>query len=225
MSAKDTCGMHNDRLLKTGVIGSLIAALCCATPVLAVLLGALGLGWLVGYVDYVVLPVLVICLGLVGYALWRRAKRALEARCTEKETIMKSLLDKGGALGALMAALAAPCCFPLLAPVGFALGFGALLPWAEYALYGVTVGAVVAMVGSVIAFRSHRHLGWLCLGVGSGLLVIPALAFPWPPSVAYAGLLGLAVAAVANHVLVRRASCTVTPRSTAQRPSEVGSRV
>ncbi len=76
MSAKDTCGMHNDRLLKTGVIGSLIAALCCATPVLAVLLGALGLGWLVGYVDYVVLPVLVLCLGLVGYALWRRAKRA-----------------------------------------------------------------------------------------------------------------------------------------------------
>ena len=69
--------MHNDHILKTGVIGSLIAALCCATPVLAVLLGALGLGWLVGYVDYVVLPVLVFCLGLVGYALWRQAKRAV----------------------------------------------------------------------------------------------------------------------------------------------------
>ena len=68
--------MPHDPLLKTGVIGSLIAALCCATPVLAVLLGALGLGWLVGYVDYVVLPVLVLCLGLVGYALWRKAKIA-----------------------------------------------------------------------------------------------------------------------------------------------------
>ena len=140
---------------------------------------------------------------------------------------MKHLLDKGGALGALMAAAAAPCCFPLLAPVGFALGFGALLPWAEYTLYGVAVCAVVAMGGSGVAFRSHRHVGWLLLRVGSGLLVLLALAFPWPPALAYAGLLGLVVSAVANHVLVRRASCTVTPRSSAQRSSEniaVGSR-
>jgi len=139
---------------------------------------------------------------------------------------MKHLLDKGGALGALMAAVAAPCCFPLLAPIGFALGLGALLPWAEYALYGVAACAVVAMVGNIIAFRSHHRLGWLLLGVGSGLLVLPALALPWPPALAYAGLLGLAVAAVANHVLVRRASCTMTP-SKGQRASEkieVGSR-
>jgi hypothetical protein len=133
---------------------------------------------------------------------------------------MQYLLDKGGTLGALIAALAAPCCFPLLAPIGFALGFGALLPFAEYALYGVAVGAGVTMVGSVVAFRAHRHLGWLLLGVGSGLLVIATLAFPWPPALAYAGLLGLAVTAVANHVLVRRVSCTVTPSSTTQRPSE-----
>ena len=133
---------------------------------------------------------------------------------------MKHLLDKGGALGALMAAAAAPCCFPLLAPVGFALGFGALLPWAEYTLYGVAVCAVVAMAGSVIAFRSHRHPGWLLLSVSSGLLVIAALHLPWHPTLAYAGLLGLAGAAVANHVLVRRASCTVLLRSTAQRPLE-----
>ena len=129
---------------------------------------------------------------------------------------MKYLLDKGGALGALIAAVAAPCCFPLLAPLGFALGFGTLLPWAEYALYGVAVCAVLAMVGSVVAFRAHWHFGWLLLGIGSGLLVLPALAFPWPPLLAYAGLLGLAVTAVANHVLVRRAVCNVTPSSTAQ---------
>ena len=133
---------------------------------------------------------------------------------------MKHLLDKGGALGALIAAVAAPCCFPLLAPVGFALGFGALLPWAEYALYGVAVCAVVAMIGSVVAFRSHRHVGWLLLGVVSGLLVLPALAWPWPPSLAYAGLLGFVVVAVANHVLVRRAACTVPVSNTAQPASE-----
>jgi len=137
-----------------------------------------------------------------------------------KEGTMKHLLDKGGVLGALIAASAVPCCFPLLAPIGVALGFGTLLPFVEYALYGVVVCAVVAMAGSVIAFRSHRHLVWLLLSVGSGLLVITALRLLWPPSVAYAGLLGLAGVAVANHVLVRRALCTVMPRSNAQRPSE-----
>jgi mercuric ion transport protein len=76
MRAKDTRGMHNDHVLTTGVIGSRIATLCCATPVLAVLLGAIGPGWVVGSEDYVVLPVLVISLGLVGYALWRRATSA-----------------------------------------------------------------------------------------------------------------------------------------------------
>ncbi|MCK7519019.1 MAG: hypothetical protein MZV64_15480 [Ignavibacteriales bacterium] len=30
--------------LKTGIIGSLVAALCCFTPILVILLGALGAG-------------------------------------------------------------------------------------------------------------------------------------------------------------------------------------
>jgi mercuric ion transport protein len=40
--------MNHDHVLTTGVIGSVMAALCCATPVLAVLLGAVGVGWFVG---------------------------------------------------------------------------------------------------------------------------------------------------------------------------------
>ena len=68
--------MDDTKLLKAGLIGSIIAALCCFTPVLVVLLGVLGLGWVVGYLDYVLLPMLVIFLGFMGYALWRRAKQA-----------------------------------------------------------------------------------------------------------------------------------------------------
>jgi len=68
--------MNHARLLKTGLIGSIIAALCCFTPVLAILLGAVGLGWFVGYLDDVLVPVMVIFLGLVGYAIWRNAKKA-----------------------------------------------------------------------------------------------------------------------------------------------------
>lgn len=63
-----------DRLLKIGSIGSIIAALCCFTPVLVILLGAVGLSSLTGYLDMVLLPALAIFLVITGYALWKRSR-------------------------------------------------------------------------------------------------------------------------------------------------------
>lgn len=63
-----------DRLLQIGVIGSIIAALCCFTPVLVILLGAVGLSALTGYLDLVLLPALAFFLALTGYALWKRSR-------------------------------------------------------------------------------------------------------------------------------------------------------
>jgi mercuric ion transport protein len=62
--------------LKTGIIGSLVAVLCCFTPILAVLLGALGLGWLTGYLDYVLFPVLFIFLALTVYGYSRQSEES-----------------------------------------------------------------------------------------------------------------------------------------------------
>lgn len=59
-------------LLGIGIVGSLIAALCCFTPVLVILLGAVGLSAALGWLDYVLLPALVFFLALTGYALWNR---------------------------------------------------------------------------------------------------------------------------------------------------------
>ena len=63
--------MNNRTLLRTGVAGTIVAALCCFTPVLVVLLGAVGLSALVGWLDYVLIPALVVFLGITVYA-WRR---------------------------------------------------------------------------------------------------------------------------------------------------------
>jgi mercuric ion transport protein len=66
----------NDRaLLGTGIIGGIVAALCCATPVLAIVLGAVGLSAWLAWADYVLLPLLVLCLGLTAYALWHLQHR------------------------------------------------------------------------------------------------------------------------------------------------------
>ena len=63
--------MTDSKLLKVGFIGSVIAALCCFTPILALLLGAVGLSALVGVLDYVLLPVLAIFVAITVYALWK----------------------------------------------------------------------------------------------------------------------------------------------------------
>ena len=65
--------MPSDRtLLRAGVLGTIVAALCCFTPVLVVLLGVVGLSAAVGYLDYVLLPALVFFVVLTAYAIYRR---------------------------------------------------------------------------------------------------------------------------------------------------------
>ena len=64
-----------DKLLATGIVGTVIAALCCFTPVLVVLLGAVGLSAAVGWLDFVLLPTLAAFVGLTIYALATRRRR------------------------------------------------------------------------------------------------------------------------------------------------------
>jgi mercuric ion transport protein len=71
-------------LLRMSVIGIVLVALCCFTPVLVVLLGMVGLAALTGYLDYVLLPALVFFIGLTCYAIWRTKK--LDACCDSPST-------------------------------------------------------------------------------------------------------------------------------------------
>ena len=68
--------MNDRRLLRTGIIGTVVLAICCFTPVLVVLLGAVGLSALVGGLDYVLLPALAIFIAITVYALWKRKAAA-----------------------------------------------------------------------------------------------------------------------------------------------------
>ncbi len=66
----------NRRLMRIGLVGSVLAALCCFTPLLPFVLGGLGLSGLLGYVyrDDVLLTALVFFLALTGVAYWRRKR-------------------------------------------------------------------------------------------------------------------------------------------------------
>ena len=66
--------MDDRKLLASGGIGTVIAAICCFTPALAIALGAFGLAAWLAWVDVVMLPLLMLCLVIVGVAagrLWR----------------------------------------------------------------------------------------------------------------------------------------------------------
>jgi mercuric ion transport protein len=74
----------NDRsLIATGSVAAVLAAICCATPLLAILLGAIGFTAWIAKADYVVLPVLLLGVVLVGLGLYRRQSATA---CSAKET-------------------------------------------------------------------------------------------------------------------------------------------
>jgi hypothetical protein len=63
-----------NKLLALGIGGTVLAVLCCFTPLLPIVLTALGLTDLLGivYNNAVLLPMLAAFLILTGYALWRQ---------------------------------------------------------------------------------------------------------------------------------------------------------
>ncbi len=63
------------KLLRIGSSSTAIAAICCFTPALVVLLGFAGLSAIVGWLDYGLFPILFASMGLVTYALYLRSGR------------------------------------------------------------------------------------------------------------------------------------------------------
>jgi mercuric ion transport protein len=67
--------MNDKKLMRTGLIGSVIAAICCFTPLLVLLVAGAGLSAIVGWLDYALFPLLFASLGVLAYALWLDAGR------------------------------------------------------------------------------------------------------------------------------------------------------
>jgi mercuric ion transport protein len=58
----------------TALAGTVLVALCCFTPILVITLGAVGLAVLNPYLDYVLLPglVLMIIVTVISYIRWKK---------------------------------------------------------------------------------------------------------------------------------------------------------
>lgn len=73
----------NTRLLRTGIIGTVIVAVCCFTPALVILLTMMGLSAAIGYLDYLLFPALALFLALSGYAAVRKRSLSPNQACCE----------------------------------------------------------------------------------------------------------------------------------------------
>ncbi len=63
-----------NRLLRTGLVGAIITAICCFTPLLVWVFAAVGLGGLVIYLDIVLLPLLGFFIALILWAYVKSGK-------------------------------------------------------------------------------------------------------------------------------------------------------
>jgi mercuric ion transport protein len=68
--------MKDRALIATGAVGVVLAAVCCAAPLLAVTLVTAGLTVWLAAGAYVLIPVLLICLALIGLRFRRRQTAA-----------------------------------------------------------------------------------------------------------------------------------------------------
>lgn len=111
-----------------------------------------------------------------------------------------NILDKVGSVGAVIAGAAVPCCFPFLSLIGSILGLSFLAPYETYVMYAMQLLVVLALVGSVIAYRGHRKILPLFLGIISTAAVLYASNTNLNLYLLYGGLAGLLIVAVWNSI-------------------------
>lgn len=128
---------------------------------------------------------------------------------------MKVSLEKIGTAGTWLAAAAsaAPCCLPLLASAGGALGLSFLAEYGTVLFYALQACVLLAAVGHGSAYRRHRNLFPLGLGWASAALLLYAYNLaPTDAPLIYSGLLGLLGSAAWSYLASRRLGCAPTLR-------------
>ena len=113
-------------------------------------------------------------------------------------------LDRIGSIGALIAAIAAPCCFPLFAAVGTAMGLGALGQYEGVILYIFQGFAAVTLLGLLLSFIKHRNVGPFLLGTSACILLGYHFYKSFSLSALYGGLFALIGATVLNYLITKR---------------------
>lgn len=132
-------------------------------------------------------------------------------------------VEKLGSVGAVVAALACPICFPKIALIGALLGLGVFAPYEGYVALGVQGLFLIAFIGQYLAFRRHRNRALLALS-GAATVSLFTGYYVFPSAILLqAALAGLGVASVWLVVELRRcAKCPQVPTTPMVRSRPTG---
>lgn len=123
----------------------------------------------------------------------------------------QAFLDRFGTAGAVVAALACPICFPKLALIGAAIGFGVFAPFERYVALGVQLLFILAFIGQILAFRRHRNHWVLALSaITTAFLFVGYYVVP-SNILLQVALVGLVVASIWLAIELRRCAKCVSP--------------
>ena len=122
--------------------------------------------------------------------------------------LIKSL-DRIGSMGALIAAVAVPCCFPLFAAIGTALGLGALSQYEGIILYIFQGFAAVTVIGLLLSFLKHRNITPLLLGTAACVFLGYHFYRSFSLVALYGGLFALIAATIWNYFISRKGKAPV----------------
>lgn len=75
---KDKPVTHADRLVFTGMKGALVVTVFLFTPLLTMLLNAIGMGSIAPTMNALMFPLLFVCFGVMGYGLWQKKMKELQ---------------------------------------------------------------------------------------------------------------------------------------------------
>ena len=113
-------------------------------------------------------------------------------------------LDRVGSIGALVAAVMAPCCLPIFAAFAGAIGITALGLNEKFVLFALQGFALLALIGLASAALRLRQFGPLIIGGIAAVALLYALHARFSALLVYLSLGALCFASLWNYLLSRR---------------------
>jgi len=125
---------------------------------------------------------------------------------------LTSLLEPGGALGTIVAAMGCASCFPAIASLGASLGLGFLGQYEGIFINTLLpVFASIALAANIFSFFSHRIWYRLLAGVAGPSMVLATLYLFWTDNwstyMFYAGLAVMLAVSIWDIVSPPRKVC------------------
>ena len=123
-----------------------------------------------------------------------------------------NILDKVGSIGAVIAGAAVPCCFPFLSLFGSIVGLSFFARYEGIVMYILQGLVLLALVGSLIAYRGHRKAAPLILAFLSTASILYGMNTNLDIYYVYGGMIGLLIVSVWNSIEARRCADVCDPK-------------